>query len=144
MSIREYCRSDVVTVAPTTSGAEAAARMEQEGVGCVVIQDEGRPVGLLTDRDLALAVLCDRRNPEQTSVSDFVEDEPVSVRDDAPLAEAARTLRRHAVRRLPVVDGAGQLVGLVTADDLTGLVVGELSGLSVALQAQSRPTAGGA
>jgi CBS-domain-containing membrane protein len=61
----------------------------------------------------------------------------VTVDQDAPVREAVRVIRRHAVRRLPVVDDKGQLVGIVAADDLLSLAAAELGGLAVAVRSQS-------
>lgn len=118
MSLRHYLRT-VVTVGPDDSIATAASRLCEAHVGCVVVVRERRPIGMLTDRDLVVRVLAKGCSPATTKVSEVVTYEPFVVRDSEGIETALRTMREHGVRRLPIVDDAGELVGIVTADDLT-------------------------
>jgi CBS domain-containing protein len=106
--------------------------MDAAGVGCLVVVDERRrPRGVLTDRDVALAVLCRGVDPDATTAADLLDGAVVSVTARAPLAVAIRMLRLHAIRRLPVVDArSGELVGIFTADDVMQLVAAELGAVA--------------
>jgi CBS domain-containing protein len=97
----------------------AAQRMESRNVGSlVVVSDDGAPIGILTDRDLALRVIGQGRNPLETSVGDVMTHAPETVGGDLSIEEALSTMRRYAVRRLPVVDAEGRMCGLVSLDDI--------------------------
>jgi signal-transduction protein with cAMP-binding, CBS, and nucleotidyltransferase domain len=106
-------------------------------LGSVVVVKNGSPVGIVTDRDLVMGTLCSRLDPGALSIAEVASRPLVTIAQEAPVREAVQMIRRHAVRRLPVVDENGQLVGIVAADDLVPLLAGELSGLAVALRTQS-------
>jgi CBS domain-containing protein len=116
MQIRDVMTESVVTAEPTTSVQEVAGLMRERNVGSVVLVRDGEPVGIVTDRDLALGVLADGR-----SASDHALDHasaPVVTGDPGmDVRAAAELLVRHGVRRLPIADG-GRLTGIVTLDDL--------------------------
>jgi CBS domain-containing protein len=123
-------------VEPNTSVAEAARVMEVENVGSLpVVVEDGRVIGIVTDRDLAIRVLAKGLDPERTTVGQVASKELVAVRADQDLDEALAAMAQAQVRRLPVVDEADQLVGVVAQADLaltakgkdTGQLVEEIS-----------------
>jgi CBS domain-containing protein len=114
--------ADVMTTSPRTCSAystilEASVLFQDADCGAVPVIDAGRPVGILTDRDVALAVA---NNPDlgNLPVADFMSKEVISVAPDASLEEVAAMFGRHGVHRLLVVDAAGQLQGIVAWSDL--------------------------
>ena len=137
MPIGDYCEKPAAAVRGDETVRAAAQRMKQEGVGSLPVVTDGRPVGIVTDRDLVLETLCNRLDPGSVRIDEIASRPLVTVEQDAPVREAIRLIRRHAVRRLPVVDDKGQLVGIVAADDLLSLAAAELSGLAVAVRTQS-------
>jgi CBS domain-containing protein len=110
--------------------------MEKEGVGCLVVVEDQRPLGILTDRDLALRLLREKLDPGAVRVRELMHAPAVTIAEDEPLDVALRTLRAAAVRRLPVVDAEGKLAGIVTVDDLLRVVTTELGDLAEALRMQ--------
>lgn len=109
--------TDVLTVTPETSAQDTAWLLTRRHVGSAVVVDGERVVGIVTDRDLALTVLRAGLDPSTTPVSACMSS-PVVTHDPAEsLTEAVRSMRRHRVRRLPVVEASGKLVGIVAADD---------------------------
>lgn len=112
---------------------QAAQRMASDDIGALPVCDgDGQLVGMLTDRDLVVRVLSERRQPESTTVGDVVErTEVVTIGADDPVEEAIRTMKDHAVRRLPVIDGT-DLVGMVSQADIARALpdakVGDLVG----------------
>jgi len=128
MSLSRY-RRPVVLAAAEDSAASAARAMRDARVGCVVVTRAARPIGILTDRDLALRVVAEGRDPERTRVSEIVTYDPVVLGDDDQIATAAARIREHGVRRLPIVDAEGRVTGIVTADDLVVLLGRELADL---------------
>ena len=129
MPIGDYCRSEPVTAGADESIQEGAKRMDVSGVGCLVVVDDAqRPLGIVTDRDIALQVLRRGLDPAAESLEGVMSEPVVTVTDQAPIGVAARFMRDHGVRRLPVVAAeTGALVGLVTSDDLVQLVSSELA-----------------
>ena len=137
MSVRDHCRRDACTATSDESIREAAKRMDARGVGSLVVVDaQQRPIGMLTDRDIVMRVLRRRRDPDSVQVGAVMQPEPTVVREDAPLDVAVRAMRRDTVRRLPVVDDSGRLVGILTVDDALQLLASELSGVAQAVRAQ--------
>jgi len=114
--IREVMTESVVTAAPERTVREIAELMRERNVGSVVLVEADKPVGFVTDRDLALSVIADGRD-----LSDHIADHassPVITADPAMgVEECADLMVRHGVRRLVVVDG-DRLTGIVTLDDL--------------------------
>jgi CBS domain-containing protein len=137
MSVADFSRSNPCTATPDESVREAAQRMDARGVGSLVVVDaEGKPVGMLTDRDVVMRVLRRRRDPERTTVGSLLFGEVTRVRASAPLEVAVRRMRSDGVRRIPVVDDAGKLVGILAADDVLQLAASELAGVAEAVRAQ--------
>jgi CBS domain-containing protein len=125
MSLERFCRKRVVTARAEQPVVEVARIMRSEHVGAVVIVDGKRPIGIITDRDLALRVLADGRAPE-TPVQALMTPQPVTVRRDQHIDDVVRTMQQAGVRRLPIVDEAGAVIGLVSLDDLSVLLAAEL------------------
>ena len=125
----------VVTIRSTTSARDAARRMRDTGVGAlVVVDDEGHPVGVVTDRDLALHVLRSGLDPEATPAVAATEGtELTSAPVGVDIHEAARRMRAGGVRRLPLVDAEGRVTAIVTADDVLCMVAEEFELLAAAV-----------
>jgi CBS domain-containing protein len=135
MSLGSLFDRKAVTVQPKESLAKAARLMEQENVGAVVVVEQDRPVGILTDRDLALAVClhgASPNDPVQSRMNCPVE----TIRSDEGVYQATRRMMELAVRRLPVVNHVGRLVGIVSLDDLLGLLSRELRNVAEGVRAE--------
>jgi CBS domain-containing protein len=131
---------ELMTVRPRTvktgdSIVEAAKLMKGEDSGIAPIVDGDRLVGVLTDRDIAIRVVAEGRDPRETKVEEIASQNLVTVDPHQDLDEALRLMAKHQVRRLPVVEEDGKLVGIVAqadvarpADDArTGEVVEDIS-----------------
>jgi CBS domain-containing protein len=117
MRISEIMTESVVTARPDTAVREVAAMMRDRNVGSVVIVDDsGRPVGVVTDRDLTVDVLAEAGDPD-TPAGDYATAPVVTGESGMELEEAAALMVSHRIRRLPVLDDGG-LVGIVTLDDI--------------------------
>jgi CBS domain-containing protein len=114
--IREVMTESVVTAEPQRSVREIAEMMRDRNVGSVVLVDGGRPVGFITDRDIALSVVADGRSPDDRA-SDHASSPVITAEPDMEVEEAGELMMRHGVRRLFVLSG-GALAGVVTLDDL--------------------------
>lgn len=135
MPIQDLARSDVVTAAPETPVAEIAKTMEAESVGSVVITAEDTPVGIVTDRDLALRVLGGELDPTEQHAEDVMTDELWTAQATDGFYEATNLMADRGIRRLPVCEG-DSLVGIVTADDLNELLADEQQQLGAVIRAQ--------
>ena len=123
----------VVTATLDETAFDVACRMRDKHVGCVVVVREGRPVGMLTDRDIVLRVVAEGLDARSALVSSIVTYEAATVTRADGFETAARTMREHGVRRVPIVDENGCITGIVTADDLIALLGRELSALGEAI-----------
>jgi CBS domain-containing protein len=129
---RELMTPSATYIEPTQTVADAAAAMASQDVGALPVCEQGRLVGMVTDRDLVVRVLSEGRDPQKTKISEIVnKTEVVTIGADDPAEEAIRTMKDHAVRRLPVIDGT-ELVGMVSQADIARALpdakVGDLVG----------------
>lgn len=133
MLIKDLCNPDVVCCEPQTLVRDAAHLMRTKHVGdLIVVNDldgERLPIGVVTDRDLAVEVLGNGRDPSSTVVADLVRQPVVIANEEEDSARVLERMRTHGVRRIPVVDRSGATVGVVTLDDLLHLFVDEAKSL---------------
>jgi CBS domain-containing protein len=129
MSITEHYRKEVVTLPDTSSVLDVATLMEREAAGCVVIVDgERRPVGVVSDRDLAVRVIASERDAGNTLASAVMSHPVITADTSDPLEKVIERMSRHGVRRIPIVR-QGELVGIVALDDLLARLGRELDDL---------------
>ena len=117
-SIREVMTSNPSTVEASASVADAARLMRDEDVGLAPIVEGDRLVGTLTDRDIAIRVVAEGRDPQSTTVREVASTDLVTVDPQQDLDEAVRLMSQHQVRRLPVVEEDGRLIGVVAQADV--------------------------
>jgi CBS domain-containing protein len=117
-SVADVMTPEVIGVSPSAAVTEAAELMREYDVGDVLVVENGRVQGIVTDRDLAVRVLAAHREPESTTVAEVCSDDLVSVPPDVPVSEAVGLMREHAIRRLPVIAADGEPQGFVTIGDL--------------------------
>jgi CBS domain-containing protein len=134
MPISEICNREVVIVHRDNTVLEAAQLMRQHHVGDVVIIEEREgakvPVGIVTDRDLVVEIMALGVDQTVITVGDIMMTELAMVKDDAGVSETIEYMRAKGVRRMPVVDSKGGLVGILTLDDLLELLAEEFLALS--------------
>jgi len=117
-SIRDLMTPNPRTLESGSSVVEAARLMRDEDAGIVPIVEGDRLVGTVTDRDVAVRVVAEGKSPESTTVGEISSRELVTVDPQQDLDEALRLMARHQVRRLPVVEEDGKLVGIVAQADV--------------------------
>lgn len=134
MPIGEVCNKEIITVQSEDSVLDAAKLMRQNHVGDVLVVENRNgidfPIGIVTDRDLVMEIMAPELDASVITVGDIMAPEFTTVKESAGLFEAIQHMRNMAVRRLPVVDESGQLVGIVTLDDLLVLLADELHALA--------------
>ena len=133
--IRGVMTSNPRTVEADKPVADAAKLMRDEDVGLAPVVEGDRLVGTLTDRDIAIRVVAEGKDPASTTVREVASTEVVTVKPEQDLDEALRLMAEHQVRRVPVVEEDGRLIGVVAQADVarqsdeqqTGELVGEIS-----------------
>jgi len=143
MLLRDICTVDVVCCGPDTSAVDAARLMRERHVGDLVVvgdPDDGRaPIGIVTDRDLALGVLGEGLDAGTTKLSALLHHPVVIAKDTEDRSAIIERMRTHGVRRVPVVDEHGKVVGIITLDDLLRLCIRDANNLLEAIdKGQSR------
>jgi CBS domain-containing protein len=128
-------RKAVVIVTPSETIEQAAEAMERHHVGAIVVTEQQRPVGIITDRDIAMALAL-RGATGATPVQDVMTCPVATVSQDKGIFDVTRLMMEHALRRAPVVDDRGRLVGLVALDDLLVLLSREFDNLAKGVQAE--------
>jgi CBS domain-containing protein len=133
--IREAMTSNPRTVTADSSIAEAARLMRDEDTGIAPVTEGRRLIGVITDRDVAIKVVAEGKDPQATKVTQIASSNLVTVDPEQDLDDALRLMAQHQVRRLPVVEEDGNLVGILAQADVarhagaeeTGRVVEEIS-----------------
>lgn len=116
-TVRDAMTSNPRTADPSQSLADAAQIMKTEDVGSVPVVADGRLVGMLTDRDIAIRAVAEGVDAQSINIGDVASREPVTVEPEQDLDEALRLMAAHQVRRLPVVEN-GRLVGILAQADV--------------------------
>lgn len=137
MRVADICTRNTVHIGTSESVRAAAELMRKRHVGSLVAtKDSGGkpdPLGILTDRDIVLAVTASGADPESLTVSDVMTRSPATCFEDDDLFDAIRKMRVRGVRRLLVVDAEGRLAGVISADDIYGTLGAQLCELGLAL-----------
>jgi len=122
MLLKDLCVLDVCCCTRETSVSAAAKIMRQQHVGDLVVVDDTEqdrePLGIITDRDIAIEVVAKNLDPAKTKVGEIMRTHIVIASGSEDSAVALQRMREHGVRRVPVVDAAGGVVGIITLDDM--------------------------
>lgn len=130
MPVSEICNREVVVVQRNDTALEAAKLMRQHHVGDVLVVEDRNgvriPVGIITDRDLIMEIMAPELDGSVITVGDIMAQALVSVKGSTGIFEAIQYMRQKSVRRLPIVNEGGGLIGILTLDDLLELLSEEL------------------
>ena len=133
-TINLICNHNVATVWKDQGITDAAALMREQHVGdVIVVEPRGNgtvPVGILTDRNIVVGVIAKGVAADAVTVGDAMTRNPLTVREDATLERALQQMRRHGVRRAPVVRANGDLVGVIAIDDVIEHLAAQLGHLA--------------
>jgi CBS domain-containing protein len=143
MTAGDICNRSVVVALRDTALQEAAQRMREHHVGCLVVVDtlgaQRKIAGMLTDRDIVAAVIAKGVDPQRLLVEDVMSVDVVTVKESDSFAGLLATMRREGLRRLPVTSSAGGfLVGLVSLDDLLEILADQMQTVVQAIQTEQR------
>jgi len=138
MPVSDICVRDVAIAERSTTVLEAAHRMRTHHVGNLVVVERHNglvvPVGIITDRDIVLSVVAMRLDTSIFTVGDMVMQKVATCREDLGVFECIQQMRAKGVRRMPVVDSDGALVGIVSVDDFLKLLAVEMNELGKLLE----------
>jgi CBS domain-containing protein len=134
MKTAELCRRAAVTATADTCLADVAKLMRKEHVGSVVVVDidSGKPVGIVTDRDIVVEVVAARLDPGTMTAGEVMTESPVVAHADDDVWWALKVMRDRGVRRLPIVDAADRVTGMIALDDVmqhVGNTMGDIAQL---------------
>jgi CBS domain-containing protein len=118
MNVSEAMTMGVETISPADTAQYAAARMKENDIGFLPVTEEGRAVGVVTDRDIALRCCAEGRDPHSTTVREIMTRNVIACRETEELSAASRLMEQKKIRRLVVTDEAGIVNGLLSVDDL--------------------------
>jgi len=116
--VRELMSKDPIKLASSSPVAEAARQMRDKNVGAVIVEDNGKLCGVVTDRDIAIRAVAEGRDPATAHLADICSKDLTTVSPDEDLDRAVQIMREKAIRRVPVVDGNNRPVGVLSLGDL--------------------------
>jgi len=117
-SVRDVMTPNPCAISPSASVLDAAELMRGNDIGDVIVLKENRLFGILTDRDIVVRALAERSDPETTPVGEICSRTLTTIEPTASVDQAVRFMRERAIRRLPVVDESGDVIGIVSIGDL--------------------------
>ncbi|MEM3737106.1 MAG: CBS domain-containing protein [Candidatus Bathyarchaeia archaeon] len=119
IQIKDLMSSPVTTIGPSKTAYDAARIMNDRRVsGLAVVDEDGNPVGVVTEKDLARKIIAERLDPVAVKVGDIMSKPPITISSNHPIEDAVRLMAKNKIKRLPVVEG-DMLVGIITVTDLT-------------------------
>lgn len=139
MNVGAICSRRIISASVSASLSEVVALMQRERVGSIVVTsggEDGRIAGVITDRDIVRAQLSQVADFSQLSTAATMSTDPLLVGAQEEIGDALRRMRLRSVRRAPVVDGDGKLVGLLSVDDLIAQIAAEITGIAAVVARQ--------
>jgi CBS domain-containing protein len=142
LNVGEVCTREVYIVDPDEPLLQAVHEMRKRNVGCIVVVERRArqvvPIGIVTDRDIVRTLPERAAALSEVRVADCMTHDPLCLAEDTSIVDAIARLRQHRVRRAPVTGADGDLVGIVSTDDLLGIIAEQLSSLARLVEQQIR------
>lgn len=140
MSICDISKKKVFTLSKSEPIWRAAKLMKDEGVGSIIIthDEEGEevPIGIITDRDVAIKVVAEKRNAENIKISEIMSGDLLIIDDDQDIRSTIELMKKKGVRRAPVMNDDDEICGIISLDDLFVYMTDELNNLADVVQKQ--------
>lgn len=136
MTIESLLTRPVATLSSKATCAEAARRMRRQNIGSVVIEEDGAPIGIVTDRDLAVRLVAEELDAGEVTVDRVMSVFPVFLTPQRDLRAALDAMVEMGVRRLPAVNNKGRVIGILSLDDILIELAGQLSQVQRLIQAE--------
>lgn len=138
MNAGSVCKRGVVTVAPTDDLIAAAHVMREKHVGYLIVSASNRIVGVLTDRDIVVAVLAQEVDVRALKVGDVMTRDPLLIEEEQSIEAVLHHMREAGVRRVPVVDRSGELSGVLSIDDVLERIAEQLIDVAGSIRNEQR------
>ncbi|TNF55951.1 CBS domain-containing protein [bacterium] len=136
MALKQLMIKDVTSLPTYATVLDAAKFMTDMNVGTVIVTVEDIPSGLITDRDIVTKVLAQGKDPNTTKIEEVMVTPVVTISEDKGIFDVTKLMSTHGIRRFPVVDAKGKLVGVIALDDLMVLLGEEMKNIAGALRAE--------
>jgi CBS domain-containing protein len=130
MTVYDCCQRNVVSVTPDTTVTFVTRLMKEKNIGCVVITEKDRPVGIVTDRDIVIRHAGSAEDTDRLSIESYMTRDVITVRGNAGIFEVIQQMKAAGVRRMPVIDEKGKLIALLTIDDIIRLLAREMADIA--------------
>ena len=121
MKVRDAMTLDPVCCLTTDSAQKVAGILSKQGIGSMLVvsdHESRKLIGIITDRDLCCSVVAKGLNPQSTPIENFISRNPFACREGDSLDNCERLMQEHKVRRVPIVDADGRVIGIVSQADL--------------------------
>ena len=142
MKVDQYCKRSVTAINSSADISEAARLMREKHVGFLAVFKDGdairKPIGVLTDRDIVLQVTARDIDPHVVTVQDVMTREPMIANDNDEISDLVQGMRLAGIRRVPVVDARGALVGIIALDDLIDVIANLLGEVAGSIKSEQR------
>ncbi len=126
MSLEMFCKRPLVTISPRGTAYDACQMLRDKKVGCLLVQENGKLDGILTDRDIALKVAGESKNPREVKVGEIMTPNPARISVDKELHDLTSLMHALHVRRMPIMNGGGEAIGIATLDDVLVMLSDEM------------------
>lgn len=134
MSLKSIMIEDITALPSTASVLDAAKFMTDMNVGSVIVTDDDRPSGMITDRDVVAKVIAQGKDSSTTMISEIMVSPVVSIAEDKDIVDATQLMSNHGIRRLPITNTGGKLVGVVSLDDVLVQLGMEMQNIATTLK----------
>jgi len=124
--LKNVVKHTLVTIEPDAKVTKASQLMVEKNVGCLLVLENGKPRGLLTDRDIVVRCIAKNIDVDDCTVENILSESPKFVKETDGFFDVIRTMKEAGVRRIPVVDGNGKAVGIVSFGDILSVLGEEL------------------
>ncbi len=136
MSLKPLMTKEITSLPSTATALDAAKYMTDMNVGSVIVVDDDKPSGILTDRDIVTKVLSQDKDPKTTKIRDIMTSPAVTISEDRDIIAVTRLMSEHGIRRFPVVDANGKIIGVISLDDVLVFLGQEMQNIATALKTE--------
>ena len=134
MPLRNIVKKELISCTPTTSVTDVAKLMKKREVGAVLVIEESRPVGIVTDRDLVIRCLAESKRASSLTAEDVMSGAVETVSDEEGIYDVVQKMRKGCIRRVVVVNDLGEATGLLSFDDVFELIADEMGAMKEVVQ----------
>lgn len=134
MSLKPLMSKIITSLPARATALDAAKFMTDMNVGSVIVVEGNKPVGIVTDRDIMTKVIIEGRNPQTVSIRDIMASPVITVSVEKSIFDVTKLMKKYQVRRFPVVDAEGKIVGVITLSDILVFIGQEMKNIASALK----------